>query len=364
MIKWLHRVHTRYKPDDTHYKIIDSFLRKVGGVNACYFANCPPSSFKGLSFIGSYFWRTVVSHFIDFRHNCLEENIPEKFITIFNNKKILHENKTLFISRWISSGLIYVNQLFSNGRIKTYEEIKNEIGPYGGLIIDYLAVRRAVMRVYDPTAFGNENQEPHTYTLDKLNNKSIRKLIVQKAAHQPKCVELWFRKLNFDVTANFMVAHKTTKEGRLRSLHFKIIHHIYPTNILLHRMGIKNSDLCSYCHITDTYSHFFFNCHTLTSLWSYVETLICLAAGENVSLNVTKALFGLTREDISNKLRLREANLLILLAKLSISKHRYAKNQRNIKLMLQYEIMLREKYFKILSEELGDDMNFSSNILL
>ena len=359
MIKWLHRVHTKYKSNNTHYKIINSFLKDVGGINACYFTECPPSSFKGYGFIKSCYWRTTIKHFIHFRDTCLKEKLPNHFVTIFNNKNILHENKTFYIRKWITSGLLYVHQLFTNGRIKTYEEIKDMLGSYGGLVIDYLAIRRAVLKVYNPATFDQGNQGPYVYPLEKLNNKNIRNLLVKKTSHQPKCVELWVRKLNYDVTSHFMVAHKTTKEGRLRSLQYKIIHHIYPTNILLHKMGIKNSDTCSDCMLyIDSYSHFFYNCHTLTSFWRYVETLICIVAGENLSLNVTNALFGLTGKDIPNKCRLREANLLILLGKLSISKYKYNRKQKNIKLILQFEILIRKKYFKILKDEIGTDMDF------
>ena len=235
--------------------------------------------------------------------------------------------------------------------------MRNEFGAYGGLMIDYLAVKKAVLKIYDPETYNTGNENDFAYTLDRINNRGLRKLIQNKSSHEPKCKRLWFEKLNIDISNYYMVPFQSTKEGRLRSLQFKIIHHIYPTNILLHKMGIKNSDSCSFCGEMDTYPHFFYRCHTLTTFWEYIESLICLITGNTISLNTNNVLFGLTGENISNKYCLREANLLILLGKLAISKNRYNKKQQNIKLMLQFEIMIRKRNFTILNDEIDLSKN-------
>ena len=36
-------------------------------------------------------------------------------------------------------------------------------------------------------------------------------------------------------------------EVRLRGLHWKILHGIYPTNVLLKRIGVTDTDLCKTC---------------------------------------------------------------------------------------------------------------------
>ena len=39
----------------------------------------------------------------------------------------------------------------------------------------------------------------------------------------------------------FNTAHEATKESRLRLLHFKFIHDIYPTNILLEKNRVEGN---------------------------------------------------------------------------------------------------------------------------
>ena len=53
-----------------------------------------------------------------------------------------------------------------------------------------------------------------------------------------------------------MTAIHATKEIRLRVLHWKITHSIYPTNILLHKMGLSNTENCNSCEEKDYIEHF------------------------------------------------------------------------------------------------------------
>ena len=156
----------------------------------------------------------------------------------------------------------------------------------------------------------------------------------------------------------FLIVHFSTREGRLKSLQFKILHHIYPTNILLCKMGIRNSNSCSYCNEIDSLAHFFFECHSLTTFWNFVESLIHLIVGKQITINTNKALFGITTDEIMNRNCLKESNILILLGKLSISKNRYTQNPKQLRLILEHEILLRRKYLKILDEELGNKPTF------
>ena len=46
----------------------------------------------------------------------------------------------------ILNNFIYVHQLFRDNHFISYEYVKSEIGPYGGLIFDYNAVKSAVLK--------------------------------------------------------------------------------------------------------------------------------------------------------------------------------------------------------------------------
>ena len=40
-----------------------------------------------------------------------------------------------------------------------------------------------------------------------------------------------------------------TKEARLISLNWKILHNIYPTKTMLYRMGKEESNICNKCNV-------------------------------------------------------------------------------------------------------------------
>ena len=58
-------------------------------------------------------------------------------------------------------------------------------------------------------------------------------------------------------TNTWFLSHKCTRNTRLRVFQWKILHDIYPTNILLSKMKVKENDNCSYCTDTvDVIEHF------------------------------------------------------------------------------------------------------------
>ena len=75
------------------------------------------------------------------------------------------------------------------------------------------------------------------------------------------CEKMWEnrldRKLHDRTWQNLFTQIKETK---LIQLQWKILHNIYPTNILLHKIGIKLSERCDFCEEIDVVEHTFFRC--------------------------------------------------------------------------------------------------------
>jgi hypothetical protein len=103
--------------------------------------------------------------------------------------------------------------------------------------------------------------------------KQILQTKTKDTAVEPRANTSWQTKLNVELEgAHWTIARHTTKETRLRELHWKILHNIYPTNILLQKMKIKQTDLCEYCKTNVDYTeHFFFECDHLKPFWKVTE---------------------------------------------------------------------------------------------
>ena len=354
LLRWLYRLHSRYKETHTHFKIVNYFFKQLGGFEYCYFNNTSFSLFQGLQTIKSSYWKKAFTVWLNFNKSEIVINVPTRSIPIFNNNNIQQNRKPIFIKLWINKHFKFVHQFFINDRVKTMAEIRDEVGPYGGLILDYLAVRNAITKKYNSTQFNIMNLESNYVTsFGSFNNKQIRSMLTNNRNHIPKCIQLWQTRLNINITEYFNLVNTSTQESRLLTLHFKILHNIYPTNILLNKMGIKHSNICSYCAEQDTLTHFFFNCQSLRSYWKHIEFLLTQILKVKMPVTTTIAMFGIKAEEVrANNKSLNEANFLIILAKVCISKHKYAKQTpQNLRFILDYEIMLRKKYFKVLDTD-------------
>ena len=90
--------------------------------------------------------------------------------------------------------------------------------------------------------------------------------------NKPCSINFWKRKLNTEID-KMNAIFQSTSETRLRVLHWKILHNMYPTNILLNKMGISNSDTCNACNsgARDFIEHVFFHCTKVKPIWGLVE---------------------------------------------------------------------------------------------
>ena len=180
------------------------------------------------------------------------------------------------------------------------------------------------------------------YNCLKKNNGQLRTFINDTKNGNPCSENFWKRKYDIDIINHYKIAHNTTPETRLRLLHFKILHNIYPTNIMLQKMKIKESVLCETCNVTDYIEHFFVECKALKNFWAFVCNKILIHIEILIKLSNQNILFGVTQTDLNktNKNQLRFVNYMILLGKMCISKFKYGKI-KNLCFIFEHEFQLR-----------------------
>ena len=133
----------------------------------------------------------------------------------------------------------------------SYEEIRQKVSTSGTLQFEY-------------DALVSDNPESWTFEIDnsnieviipreintklgslsKLSNKMIRSFFDKQKNRDICAANFWKHNLNVNIQDHFSISHECAKETRLRLLHFKFIHHIYPTNILLNKMGLVMTNNC------------------------------------------------------------------------------------------------------------------------
>merc|ERR1712121_4266 len=172
--------------------------------------------------------------------------------------------------------------------------------------------------------------------------KDLRKQLVQNKLNQCWCVGFWERKLDIEITPQvWLTAVKASKETRLRLLQWKIMHNIYPTNIMLHRMKVREDNKCTYCRdVIDVIEHFFFECPAVSNFWKHIECYIFVQIGIRVKLDLPKILFGVNDQKISRK-NIITINRIILVAKMCISIYKKTSSQLPLPYIFEVHVGMR-----------------------
>ena len=238
--------------------------------------------------------------------------------------------------------ITYVCEIVENGSVLAFEVVENLIGPSPKLYLEYMVVFNALTNFLRK----DQNNIPitHASLKDNPNAKSFRNFMTENTYSEPCSVRFWMNKFNCAITKDmWSLAWNTTQEVRLRELQWKILHNIYPTNILLLKMGLANNDRCALCNTEIDYiEHFFFSCKIIEYMWKYVTGLIRQIASINITLNEKNVLFGIVTKEIPelDKQKLKTINHILLIAKMCISKYRYG-TPINLITMIEHEMLIR-----------------------
>ncbi len=161
---------------------------------------------------------------------------------------------------------------------------------------------------------------------------------------KPCAYNFWLQKLNITVDETiWQIPSKSTKETRLKELQWKILHNIYPTNILLHKMKIVDNNKCSYCiQEIDYLEHLFYSCPLVKSFWKRFEAYLRGIIGKHIPLGVHDVLFGLKPREMCDNESTTVANHLILIGKMCISIFKKTKTTTSMYIIFEQETKFRK----------------------
>jgi hypothetical protein len=212
--------------------------------------------FIGLNYIKSIFWKRVLSTWLV--HNksglaSIEDMDLEKISTqvLWNNEVIRYKKSPLMIRECIRADIIRVGDILKENRIMTFEEYMCKTGTSTNSIFDYNAIVNSIPQVWIDKltqrtlmviTVDNTNIRFREVPVQACTCQLYRRYLVEDKTSSVCAVKFWQHKFDMYLTnLHWQVAIDCTREVRLRTLHWKILHNIYPTNILLHKMGLRPS---------------------------------------------------------------------------------------------------------------------------
>ena len=133
----------------------------------------------------------------------------------------------------------------------------------------------------------HQEEHPVNSALNIMLNRSVkgssRLYIIMKGSSShilDNAADRWNDKtdldfMSFSLSKSFNFHHQKYKDTYLKYIQFRTLHHRFYTNDLLFKMGIKNSNLCSFClEQIDSISHMLLFCNISIDLWGRVELWI------------------------------------------------------------------------------------------
>jgi len=228
------------------------------------------------------------------------------------------EGKTLFYKELYDKGVTYLSDLVNeNGRFKTIDEIwgqfncRNNCLNYFGLI---LIIKSQHIN------FEAKTTNPRPLISGILNSKSLSKGMYQQFMPSEldfdtiKGLSKWRSELETDIYFEnvFSNISKITYDYKLQNFQYKLLHRILPTNTFLVKIGIKDSDLRSFCKIaTDSIMHYIWQFPKVEEFWQQVGRWSEEIFEIHLQLNIENTLFNTNTDEFPYEI----INFVLLFAK-------------------------------------------------
>ena len=256
-LQWAGKLYS--SADDDNWSIIPKrHMNKLIGKNGSFFINCKASDVQSKEKIDNQFWKEVLMVYLDNKKNTtIEETNSSNFRKhiLYCNNLIKYKNKVLYFPKWKDKGIVHMKDIIhpTERRLLTLDEIENLLGyRSAATLFEYNALRNAIPRQWIEWINNYEhitnNIESNACEANLFNAKpkQISKILQERTLSNPSptAKEFWQRKFNFELDENTWLIHRvSTKEVRLHELQWKLNHNIYPTNILLHKMNVKENNV-------------------------------------------------------------------------------------------------------------------------
>ena len=118
-------------------------------------------------------------------------------------------------------------------------------------------------------------------------------------------------------------------------------YYIYPTNIMINKMNVRESDKCTFCPDTIDYiEHFFCECPIVVNFWKSIEQKVYRETGLRVEQSVQTILFGPQNSTMAG-FKVDYINHIILEATMCISIVKKTETVNSLHLIFDKETQLR-----------------------
>lgn len=205
--------------------------------------------------------------------------------TIWNNRYITINKKPYIWDKWIKNGIVKIADIISKeGNIMNHMEINNHYNVNCNFL-QALQLRQSIPSQWRSIISSkrhsvNVTNEVTIYSqginiaVVSLMCKTVYNILLKSKVREPSCIKKWredypdFAIADSDIwTDIFKRAFHITRDTKLQSFQYKILHRLTPCNKRLQDINIKTEATCDYCSELDNIQHFFMLCPNISRFW-------------------------------------------------------------------------------------------------
>lgn len=212
---------------------------------------------------------------------------------IWNNQWITSAGATLHWQEWEQAGISRINDIchHSESRTLSHQEIEAKYEIQSSFL-DSLMLRLSIPSHWRETLSNRQVDEEDLppplevrfpsgkkEDLLSLSPKKMYTMLVEVQLPTCTAFNTWGREVEAITiegpeqwTETCTGVYKATRETKLQSFHYKVIHRIIPCNVFLKQIKIKDSEWCRYCDESDTIVHFLFSCQKVRPFWKAISS--------------------------------------------------------------------------------------------
>ena len=264
--------------------------------------------------INSVFWTEVIKCW----SMAAYEKHPEKETKVWDqylwyNTHIQISGNPVYWRQWDEAGIQQIHHLLKrDGSVLSYVEFKNKFHvnfdfvTFYGLIQSIPKTWLNICKMPD-----RERQKFKPPLLQQIfetnrHTKLIYDILIQNYASFPLSpMEKWKRDMNTDISKEkwcriFCAMYKITISSKLRAFLYRFVHRCLRTNTFLFKVGISDTEKCSFCGIEkETFYHLFWECPVTQRFLQHIKTWLHEETGTVINLTQEEILFGTCPQSLS-----------------------------------------------------------------
>ena len=252
------------------------YFDKLGKHFIAFNMNTSFNSLRGIDGYFPTFYKRLLKEWLDTPDRNPERTFENSAQIIWNNDRIKYKGNSLYLRRWIDSGIIYLCDVVDSQNFVAYEKVADLLGDSPLTQFEYNIVKNALSKdiLQITHQMGDYKVYFNNCPVSNVKAKIIRQFYVHARLKSvsERYTKYWANKFDLSLSSSYWgLAYCTTKEVRLITLQWKILHCIFPTRKLLHKMKITDCNKCLLCNVIDTIEHYFVKCCLATQIWYFVE---------------------------------------------------------------------------------------------